>query len=78
MNFDTKNLAFRYWPLGKNNSIHFDPERKFGHSVIGNRNITQETIHTHFKSGDPAPYIAYVYNLTEKQVYDALEYCVAA
>jgi len=78
LDFDTKNLALRYWPLGKNNSILIDPERKFGHPVIGNRNITPETIYNHFKGGDPAPYIAYVYNLTEKEVYDALEYCEAA
>lgn len=78
IDFDSENLAFRYWPLGKNNSILIDPERKFGHPVIGNHNITPETIYNHFKGGDPAPYIAYVYNLTEKQVLDALEYCKAA
>lgn len=78
IDFDTKNLAFRYWPLGKNNSILIDPDRKFGHPVIENHNIYPETIYNHFRAGDPVPYIAYVYNLTEKQVHDALEYCEAA
>lgn len=78
IDLDTENLAFRYWPLGRCNSILIDPERKFGHPLIANRNIAPEIIYNHIKSGDPVNYIAHVYNLTEKQVDDALEYCNAA
>lgn len=78
LDFDNDNIATRFWPLGKDKSILIDPERRFGHPVIDNRNIFPETICNLHKAGDPPQYIAHIYNLTEKQVADALEYCEAA
>lgn len=78
LEFDSENLASRFWPLGKDKAIIIDPARKFGHAVINSHNIYPETIFNHYKAGDPLPYIAHVYELTEKQVEDALEFCNAA
>lgn len=78
LDFDEQHLASRFWPLGRDKSIVIDPERKLGHPVINDSNIYPETLQQHRLSGDPVPYIAYIYDLTEQQVQDALEYCEAA
>jgi len=78
LEFDSDNLASRFWPMGKNNSILIDPDRKFGHPVVNNKNIFPETIFTHYQAGDPINYISYVYELTEKEVQDAINYLLAA
>lgn len=78
LDFDENNLATRFWPLGREKSINIDPSRKFGHPVISNLNIYPETIYNHIKAGDPPKYIALIYDITEQQVNDAIEYCEAA
>ena len=78
LEFDANNLASRLWPLGKKNSILIDPERRFGHPVLNDKNVYPETIYGHFKAGDPVEYISHVYELTEKEVQDAIEYMQAA
>ncbi|TRZ41664.1 DUF433 domain-containing protein [Robertkochia solimangrovi] len=78
LEFDQNELASRFWPLGKDKSILIDPSRKFGHPVIDGKNITPDIIFNHFKAGDPVPYIAHVYQLTEEEVNHAVEYCNAA
>jgi len=78
LDFDANNLASKLWPLGKEKSILIDPSRKFGHPVMEMKNIYPETIYGHFKAGDPIEYISYVYELTEKEVRDAIEFIAAA
>lgn len=78
LDFDKDNLASRFWPLGKEKSILVDPNRRFGHPVINSKNIEPEIIQNHFNAGDPISYIAHVYNLSEKEVSEAIEYCSAA
>lgn len=78
LEFDSQNLASRLWPMGKENSILIDPSRKFGHPVIEGRNIYPETIFNHYKAGDSIADISFYYELTEKQVRDAIEYVEAA
>lgn len=78
LDFDSDELASRYWPMGKGKSILVDPKRKFGHPVLNDRNIYPETLCNHYKAGDPIEYIAYVYEITAKQVNDSLDYCNAA
>lgn len=78
LDFDGSEIASRFWPMGRNSSIVVDPERKFGHPIIDGRNIYPETICNLHKAGEPLDYIAYIYELTVKQVKDALQYCSAA
>lgn len=78
LEFDGNNLASKLWPLGKEKSVLIDPTRKFGHPVLELKNIYPETIYGHFKAGDPIEYISYVYELTEKEVHDAIEFIAAA
>lgn len=78
LDFDEDNLASRFWPMGKQKSVLIDPERKFGHPVLENRNIYPETLYNHLKAGDPIKYISMVYELSEKQVQDAIDFIEAA
>ncbi len=78
LEFDTESLAVRYWPMGKDRNIVVDPERKLGHAVIASHNIYPETLYFHYKAGDPIPYLAHIYRLTEAEVKDAIDYCEAA
>lgn len=75
LDFDSDQLASRFWPMGKEKSILVDPERKFGHPIIEDRNIFPETLSNHFKAGDPIEYISLVYDLSEQQVMDAIQFC---
>lgn len=76
--FDDDALARRFWPLGKSKSVVCDPERQFGHPVINNTNIYPEAIYNLHKAGEPSDFIAYLYEISENQVQDAIEYCMAA
>jgi len=78
LEFSDDDLASRFWPMGKENSILIDPERRFGHPVIDGKNIYPEVINNHFIAGDPIKYIAYVYELSETEVNQAIEFCKAA
>ena len=78
LEFNSNEMASRFWPIGKEKSIIVDPERKFGHPVVDGRNIYPETIFKNFKGGDSKKYLAYVYDLTEEQIDHALEYCNVA
>lgn len=78
LEFDEDNLASRFWPMGKEKSILVDPKRRFGQPVIDGKNIYPEIIFNHHQAGDPIPYIAYVYQISEAEVCHALEFCKAA
>lgn len=78
LDFDADELATRFWPLGKDRAIVIDPGRKLGAPIIDGRNIYPETLYNHVKAGDPIPYLAHIYDLTESEIQDALEYCEAA
>ncbi len=78
LDFDTDDLASRYWPLGKDRSVVIDPKRKFGHPVLEPTNIYPQTLYGLYTAGDPIPYIASIYDVKESVVQDAIDYCKAA
>ena len=45
---------------------------------MNDHNIYPETLHDHFRAGDPINYIAHVYQLEEHEVRDAIDFCQAA
>lgn len=78
LDFGEGDVVSRLWPMGKDKAIVIDPARKFGHPIIDGKNIYPETIFEHFKAGDPIPYIAHIYQITEKEAEYAINYCMLA
>lgn len=78
LEFGNELLATKYWPLGKTKSIIVDPERRFGHPVIGKSNIYPEVINSMIQGGESLDFVAKLYNLNESEIKDAIEYCEAA
>ncbi|MFP4545123.1 MAG: DUF433 domain-containing protein [Candidatus Kapaibacterium sp.] len=78
IDFDNSLLASRFYPMGKEKSIIVDPERQFGHPVLGKTNIYPETIYNMYKGGEQVKFIAFAYEIDEKLVHDAIEYCEAS
>jgi len=78
LEFDHELMASKYWPLGKSKNIIIDPTRQFGHPVIGSTNIYPETLYNLFKGGEQPNFIAFMYEINEKDVCDAIEFCQAA
>lgn len=76
--FDNGRLAKRYYPLGKDKSIVLDPDRQFGHPVVGETNIYPEVLYRLYKGGETIKFIAFSYEIEESQVQDAIDYCMAA
>jgi len=76
--FDEDALVRRFWPMGKDKSIVCDPERQFGHPVINNTNIYPEAIYNLHIAGEPVKFISSLYEISENQVQDAIDYCMAA
>ncbi len=76
--FGKDKLPSILYPKGKQNAIVVDPKRQFGHPVINNTNVYPETVYNLFLAKEPIPFIAYTYQLTVKEVKDAIEYCKAA
>lgn len=71
-------VVSKLWPMGKDHSIVIDPQRKFGHPILEGRNIYPETLHGYYKAGESIPFIAYIFEITEKEAKDAIDFCEAA
>jgi uncharacterized protein (DUF433 family) len=71
-------LAERYYPLGKNHQVVVDPHHQFGQPIIENTNILADTIYSMYKAEEPVKVIARLYEITEKQVADAINFCKQA
>lgn len=78
IDFDGNELASRLWPMGRDNSVVVDPDHHFGQPVLLGTNIVPDTIFSMNKAGDNERFIALIYNLTEKEVKDALNFCKQA
>ena len=75
IDFSDKDLAQRLWPMGRESSIVVDPHHQYGQPVISGTNITAETINSMYESGESQSTIGILYDLTEKQVNDAIDFC---
>jgi uncharacterized protein (DUF433 family) len=67
-------LAERFYPAGRNSSIIVDPHHKFGQPIIKGTNINTEVLFSMYKSGEPVESIGILYDLTEKEVNDAIRF----
>lgn len=65
-------LAWRWWPLGRDEPIFVDPEYGFGSPVIFGSGLRTELVAERRDAGDPPNIIAYDFSLTPKQIESAL------
>ncbi|MFD1616607.1 DUF433 domain-containing protein [Gelatiniphilus marinus] len=78
LEFDNNSLATRLYPLGKKNSVIVDPKHQFGQPTIQGTNLFPETIYNLYKKKESKKFIASSYDITLKQVNDAIDYCKTA
>jgi len=78
LDFDNNNLAERLYPLGKKNSVIIDPKNQFGQPTILGTNLFPETIYNLYKNKESKKFIASSYDISLKQVNDAINYCKTA
>ena len=78
LDFDSDNLAIRFWPIGKDKAVVCDPHHQFGQPVICGTNINAETLYDLYKAGEPEWFIADLYNIEESKVNDAILFCKKA
>lgn len=76
--FDANNLAEKFYPLGKKNSVVVDPHHQFGQPVISETNIFPQTIFNLYNAKESKQFIAASYDITLKQVNDSIAYCKKA
>jgi uncharacterized protein (DUF433 family) len=75
IDFSDTHLAQRFWPLGKEHEIVVDPHHQFGQPVIQGTNINAATIFSMYQSGESSSTISLLYDITTKQVNDAILFC---
>ncbi len=75
LDFGENNLAERFYPMGKNNSIVVDPKHQFGQPTIKGTNLFPRTIFNLYQKKESKKFIALSYDITLKKVNDAIEYC---
>jgi uncharacterized protein (DUF433 family) len=74
VDFQDTGLAGRFWPFGKEKSIVVDPHHQFGQPVIRGTNVNAEVIYSMYKSGEPPSALAVLYDLTQQEVTDAIDF----
>jgi uncharacterized protein (DUF433 family) len=72
--FDENNLAARFHPMGKASSIVVDPSHQFGQPVIEGTNIQSRVLARMNKGGESVKSLSILYDLTQKQVRDAIAF----
>lgn len=75
VDFSTKSfLAEKLYPFGRDKRIVVDPHRQFGQPIIEGTSINAEVIYSMYRSGEPIDSLAILYDLTEKDVNDAINF----
>lgn len=72
--FGVDGLAQKYFPLTDSKNIVIDPHHQFGSPTITGTNIKALIINDFYKSGESVENICNLYNITEIQVLDAIQY----
>ncbi|MEO8087034.1 MAG: DUF433 domain-containing protein [Bacteroidota bacterium] len=72
---EVNSIALRYYPLGKTHKVVIDPDHQFGQPTIVGTNIKATVIFSLYKGKESRQNICHLYNLSKKQVDDAISYC---
>ena len=74
IDFNSQKIAERFYPATKSSSIVVDPHHQFGQPTIDGTNINSEVIFSMYESGEPISAICILYDLTSKQINDAISF----
>jgi len=74
IDFDEEGKALRFYPLGLDYSIVIDPEIQFGSPTIKGTRVEIDNLVNFIESGDSIELVSDTFNITKKQVQDALAY----
>lgn len=74
VDFGKDKLAEHYFPDGKKSSVIVDPHHQFGQPIINGTNVNTEVLYSMYSSGEPLQSIGILYDLTEKEVKDAIRF----
>ncbi len=74
IDFNSYDVAERFWPEGKNNNIVIDPKINFGKPSIYGPNIPVLTLFQLVKSGQTLKELSEWYDIDEEKIRKAIEY----
>lgn len=74
IDFNSNDLAIRYWPLGKEKSVVVDPHHQFGQPTIKDSNLLAETLFLLHKGGESNKFISGLYGISTSTVRDAIDF----
>lgn len=74
VDFADDSLAQRFFPFGRDKSIIVDPHHQFGQPIIKGTNINTEVIFRMYKSGEPISALSVLYDITEKEINDVIDF----
>jgi uncharacterized protein (DUF433 family) len=72
--FNSNKIAEKFWPAGRESNVVVNPRNQFGQPILNGTNINAEVIFSMYESGEPIDAIGILYDLTEKQVNDAISF----
>lgn len=70
--YNSKNIAKSYYPLGKDSAVVINPEHQFGEPTIKNTNILVQSIAEMYNAGDSLEFISNMYKIENRDVEDAV------
>jgi len=72
--FNSNKIAEKFWPAGKKSDVVVNPHHQFGQPILNGTNINAEVIFSMYESGEPVEALGILYDLTPKQVDDAISF----
>jgi len=76
--FSEQGLARKFYPLGRKHTIVVNPENQFGQPIIDGTNILTSTIYSFHLGGESIKSIRNLYNVSTKNILDAIAFSKAA
>ncbi|WP_276504424.1 DUF433 domain-containing protein [Terrimonas pollutisoli] len=72
--FNSSKIAEKFWPAGRKSDVVINPHHQFGQPVLNGTNINAEVIFSMYESGESVESLGILYDLTQKQVNDAISF----
>lgn len=72
--FDDNNLAVRFYPLKNSRNVVVDPKHQLGQPTIKGTNLKTQTVFNLANAGESIENISLLYNVSIKEINDAIEY----